>query len=119
MARSGLIDVELFAQYLVVCHAHDHPEILDTSTAATLNTLGRAGILATQNSERFVERAGTVARVAGLSQPNYFRQYDCRARGEDTGGTQGGSGQDLRGGQFPGLGRLKHGDGGSTACTKN
>ena len=35
MARSGLIDVELFAQYLVVCHAHDHPEILDTSTAAT------------------------------------------------------------------------------------
>ena len=119
MARSGLIDVELFAQYLVVCHAHDHPEILDTSTAATLNTLGRAGILATQNSERFVERAGTVARVAGLSQPDYFRQYDCRARGEDTGGTQGGSGQDLRGGQFPGLGRLKQGDGGSTACTKN
>ena len=58
MARSGLIDVELFAQYLVVCHARDHPEILDTSTAATLNTLGRAGILATQNSERFVERAG-------------------------------------------------------------
>ena len=72
MARSGLIDVELFAQYLIVCHAHDHPEILDTSTAATLNTLGRAGILATQNSERFVERAGAVARVAGLSQPDYF-----------------------------------------------
>jgi glutamate-ammonia-ligase adenylyltransferase len=50
-ARGGLVDVEFAAQYLQLVHAADHPDILDTATARTLEKAQRLGVLATQDAE--------------------------------------------------------------------
>jgi glutamate-ammonia-ligase adenylyltransferase len=44
--RGGLVDVEFIAQYLQLRHAHDHPEVLATNTAAAYRRLAAAGLLA-------------------------------------------------------------------------
>jgi [glutamine synthetase] adenylyltransferase / [glutamine synthetase]-adenylyl-L-tyrosine phosphorylase len=44
-AAGGLIDIEFIAQYLQLVHAAAAPEIIDTSTARTLEKAARAGIL--------------------------------------------------------------------------
>lgn len=43
--RGGLVDIEFMAQWLMLRHAHDHPAILTTNTAAMLDGLGRHGLL--------------------------------------------------------------------------
>src|ERR1700724_1096301 len=53
-AAGGLIDIEFIAQYLQLVHAAALPEILDTSTARTLEKAARPGIL------------GLLARAADL-----------------------------------------------------
>ncbi|WP_339778794.1 bifunctional [glutamine synthetase] adenylyltransferase/[glutamine synthetase]-adenylyl-L-tyrosine phosphorylase [uncultured Thalassospira sp.] len=45
LRRGGLVDLEFIAQYLQLNHAHDHPEILSSTTRKVLKRLGRAGIL--------------------------------------------------------------------------
>jgi [glutamine synthetase] adenylyltransferase / [glutamine synthetase]-adenylyl-L-tyrosine phosphorylase len=49
-AAGGLIDIEFIAQYLQLVHAAELPEILDTSTARTLEKAERLGILAPQDA---------------------------------------------------------------------
>jgi glutamate-ammonia-ligase adenylyltransferase len=49
-ASGGLIDIEFIAQYLQLVHAAERPEILDTSTARTLEKAARLGILAPQDA---------------------------------------------------------------------
>jgi glutamate-ammonia-ligase adenylyltransferase len=46
----GLIDIEFIAQYLQLVHAAELPEILDTSTARTLEKAERLGVLAPQDA---------------------------------------------------------------------
>ncbi len=36
LASGGLMDIEFLAQYLLLRHAHDHPSLLDVSTAAVI-----------------------------------------------------------------------------------
>jgi glutamate-ammonia-ligase adenylyltransferase len=43
--RGGTIDVEFIAQYLMLRHAAEHPEILSSDAAATLRAAARAGLL--------------------------------------------------------------------------
>jgi [glutamine synthetase] adenylyltransferase / [glutamine synthetase]-adenylyl-L-tyrosine phosphorylase len=50
-AAGGLIDIEFIAQYLQLVHAAKRPEILDTSTARTLEKAERLGLLAPQDAE--------------------------------------------------------------------
>jgi glutamate-ammonia-ligase adenylyltransferase len=45
-AAGGLIDIEFIAQYLQLAHAAELPDILDTSTARTLEKAERLGVLA-------------------------------------------------------------------------
>jgi glutamate-ammonia-ligase adenylyltransferase len=45
LVRGGLVDLEFIAQYLQLVHAHTHPEVLSTNTAAALVNLDRAGLL--------------------------------------------------------------------------
>jgi len=47
----GLIDLEFIAQYLQLVHAHEKPEILDTSTARTLDKAARLGLLAADDAD--------------------------------------------------------------------
>ncbi|MBB4287290.1 bifunctional [glutamine synthetase] adenylyltransferase/[glutamine synthetase]-adenylyl-L-tyrosine phosphorylase [Roseospira goensis] len=43
--RGGLVDLEFVAQFLQLCHAHDHPEIVVPNTAEGLRRVGAAGLL--------------------------------------------------------------------------
>jgi glutamate-ammonia-ligase adenylyltransferase len=49
-AAGGLIDIEFIAQYLQLIHAAELPEILDTSTARTLEKAERLGVMAPQDA---------------------------------------------------------------------
>jgi glutamate-ammonia-ligase adenylyltransferase len=49
-AAGGLIDIEFIAQYLQLVHAAELPEILDTSTARTLEKAERLRVLAPQDA---------------------------------------------------------------------
>jgi glutamate-ammonia-ligase adenylyltransferase len=44
-ARGGLIDIEFIAQYLQIAHAHEAPEILNTTTYRALEKLMAAKLL--------------------------------------------------------------------------
>jgi glutamate-ammonia-ligase adenylyltransferase len=50
-AAGGLIDLEFIAQYLQLVHAHDRPEILDTSTARVLDKAWRLGLLPAEEAD--------------------------------------------------------------------
>lgn len=47
----GLVDIEFIAQYLQLVHAHDVPDILDTSTAGVLDKAWRLRLLAVEDAE--------------------------------------------------------------------
>jgi glutamate-ammonia-ligase adenylyltransferase len=49
-ASGGLIDIEFIAQYLQLIHAAVFPEILDTSTARSLDKAARLGVLAAEDA---------------------------------------------------------------------
>jgi glutamate-ammonia-ligase adenylyltransferase len=49
-AAGGLVDIEFIAQYLQLVHAAAAPEILDTSTARSLDKAARLGVLAPEDS---------------------------------------------------------------------
>ena len=49
-AVGGLIDIEFIAQFLQLVHAAELPEILDTSTARTLEKAERLGVLTPQDA---------------------------------------------------------------------
>jgi glutamate-ammonia-ligase adenylyltransferase len=49
-AAGGLIDIEFIAQYLQLIHAAKLPEILDTSTARTLEKAERLGVMPPQEA---------------------------------------------------------------------
>ena len=50
-AAGGLIDIEFIAQYLQLVHAHELPDILDTSTAGVLDKARRLRVLAVEDAE--------------------------------------------------------------------
>ncbi len=50
-AAGGLIDLEFIAQYLQLVHAHERPEILDTSTARVLDKAWQLRVLAIEDAE--------------------------------------------------------------------
>jgi glutamate-ammonia-ligase adenylyltransferase len=50
-AAGGLIDIEFVAQYLQLVHAHDLPDILDTSTARVLDKAWALRVLPVEDAE--------------------------------------------------------------------
>jgi [glutamine synthetase] adenylyltransferase / [glutamine synthetase]-adenylyl-L-tyrosine phosphorylase len=50
-AAGGLIDIEFLAQDLQLVYANTHPEIIDTSTARTLEKAARAGVLKPEDAD--------------------------------------------------------------------
>ena len=50
-AAGALVDIEFIAQYLQLIHAATAPEILDTSTARTLEKAARLGLLKPEAAE--------------------------------------------------------------------
>ena len=50
-AAGGLIDIEFIAQYLLLVHAHQHPDILDRSTARFLAQARASGVLSAEDAD--------------------------------------------------------------------
>jgi glutamate-ammonia-ligase adenylyltransferase len=50
-AAGGLVDIEFIAQYLQLVHAHELPDILDTSTARVLDKAWTLHVLAVEDAE--------------------------------------------------------------------
>ncbi len=50
-AAGGLVDIEFIAQYLQLVHAHERPEILDTSTAGVLDKARALRVLPVEDAE--------------------------------------------------------------------
>jgi glutamate-ammonia-ligase adenylyltransferase len=50
-AAGGLVDIEFVVQFLQLVHAAQHPDLLDTSTARTLEKAARLGLLAADDAE--------------------------------------------------------------------
>jgi glutamate-ammonia-ligase adenylyltransferase len=53
--RGGLVDIEFIAQYLQLLHAHDHPEILSTSTLTALRNIRSAQLLNREIADDLVD----------------------------------------------------------------
>ncbi len=49
--KGGLIDLEFIAQYLQLVHAHEKPDILDTSTVRALDKAARLGLLSADDAD--------------------------------------------------------------------
>jgi len=58
LASGALMDIEFIAQYLVLTHAHDCPEILHTSTEAVLVAARDYGILSLRQATVLIEAFG-------------------------------------------------------------
>jgi glutamate-ammonia-ligase adenylyltransferase len=50
-AAGGLIDLEFIAQYLQLVHAHNMPDILDTSTARVLDKARQLKLVSVEDAE--------------------------------------------------------------------
>ena len=55
LARGALMDIEFIAQYLVLIHAHQYPDILKPSTEAVLVCARDKGILNAENATVLIE----------------------------------------------------------------
>jgi len=62
-ARGGLVDLEFLCEYLLLCHAHRHPDILNPNTDLALRGLEAAGLLAPNTVAELIE-TGAVLRNA-------------------------------------------------------
>ena len=50
LVRGGLMDIEFIAQFLILAHARERPELLDVSTRATVAKAGELGLLAPEDA---------------------------------------------------------------------
>ena len=74
-AAGGLIDIEFIAQYLQLVHAHELPEILDTSSARVLDKAWALRVLAVEDAEVLrpaVQLYQDVTQILRLCLPGPF-----------------------------------------------
>jgi len=65
-APGGLVDIEFVAQYLMLRHAHAHPDVLLADTGAALGALAEAGLLAPTDAEALIEALRLWCNLQGL-----------------------------------------------------
>jgi glutamate-ammonia-ligase adenylyltransferase len=53
--RGGLVDIDFIAQYLVLRHAHEHPDVLRRNPAAALARLAETGLLDRAMAGRLID----------------------------------------------------------------
>ena len=64
--RGGLVDIEFIAQYLMLRHAAERPEVLETNTTGALARLRDAGCLAPAVADRLIETMRLWRRVHAI-----------------------------------------------------
>ncbi len=81
-AAGGLIDIEFIVQYLQLVHAHERPEILDTSTAGVLDKAHAMRVLPVEDAEVLRPAAQLyhdVTQILRLCLPGPFDPKTARA----------------------------------------
>ncbi len=93
MAPGGMVDLEFIAQWLILVHAHDHPEMVERDIAKVFRQAGALGLLAQSDAQFLAEAARTerqimtqvrllAGRDGGLGEaPQSLRQSIVRALG--------------------------------------
>jgi len=74
--RGGLVDVEFIAQYLMLRHAADRPEIVAPSIAEAYRRLGAAGILPTDRAEALAGSARLLQQVQAMLRLTVEQAFD-------------------------------------------
>ncbi len=65
-ARGGFIDINFMAQYLMLRHAHDHPEVICSNTVRALQGLADAGVLERAIADDLIATHRTWRRIQGF-----------------------------------------------------
>ena len=65
-ARGGFIDINFTAQYLMLRHAHDHPEVISPNTVHALERLRAAGVLEPRIADDLILVHRTWRRIQGF-----------------------------------------------------
>lgn len=85
--RGGMVDVEFIIQYLILCHAHEHPKLLgNLGNIALLRIAAEAGLIPT----------GLATRVADAYRHYRQRQHALRLQGAERARLPSGQLQDER-----------------------
>jgi glutamate-ammonia-ligase adenylyltransferase len=75
--RGGLIDLEFIAQYLQLCHAAQHPEVLSAGTEAAFEKLAAAGYLAPRKAQMLARATRFMRQVQGMLRLTVGPAFDA------------------------------------------
>ncbi len=64
--RGGFIDINFIAQYLMLRHAHDYPQVISANTVEALDKLASAGVLARDLADDLMTIHRTWRRIQGF-----------------------------------------------------
>jgi len=64
--RGGLLDIEFIAQYLLLRHAHQHPDLVTSNTVALLERLAGRGLLPAERAAALVDATRLWQSVQGF-----------------------------------------------------
>jgi glutamate-ammonia-ligase adenylyltransferase len=75
--RGGLTDLEFLAQYLLLRHAHEHPEVIDASTQAVYAKLAETGLLGPSLARRLIAATRLIRQVQGMLRLTAAPAFDA------------------------------------------
>jgi [glutamine synthetase] adenylyltransferase / [glutamine synthetase]-adenylyl-L-tyrosine phosphorylase len=65
-AAGGLIDLDFLAQFLLLCHAHDHPQLIASSSPEVFDRAADAGLLDRPQADRLIAARKRMHGVQGV-----------------------------------------------------
>jgi glutamate-ammonia-ligase adenylyltransferase len=95
-AAGGLIDLDFMAQYLLLRHAHDHPELIANNSVDIFARAGAAGLLDKDEADRLIAARRRMHEVQGVLRlamtkrsaeeelPQALREMLARMTGEES-----------------------------------
>lgn len=82
LAAGGLIDIEFLAQSLLLCHAHDAPQLVRVSTYAVLEAAGRLGYLDAEDASVLMQAHRLFTNVTQMLRLTLPADADPNLAGE-------------------------------------
>jgi glutamate-ammonia-ligase adenylyltransferase len=79
LAAGGLTDLDFLAQFLVLAHAHDHPELLARTTAGVFQAARGTGLIAEEDTLRLAEAARLLGDVQLWQRFTVEERFDPKA----------------------------------------
>ncbi len=82
LAAGGLIDIEFLAQYLLLCHAHDHPALIDVSTSVVIEAAEKLRLIAPDDARTLLSAHRLMTDVTQMLRLTLDPSADPRAASE-------------------------------------